>query len=260
MHQYLSTDDRFCVIRRVAKLGGDGDARSNHDPAGWPVAVRYTGIGTGSEIAHQVTAPGGATVTVYQPQAISWPDQKTLTARMALAITPVNTKTPILGTVQLSFATATDKASGLVTLSDPKLDSSQFPAVSTDQASQIEQRIRAALPTLQLKAVPLNSLLLSLKGAAAAARPVAVNNDPPAILYAERPSSLVVFDGEPVLAPAGNSGLKFAVNTNWEVFLDPAGQGTWYLLNNGAWFAAPAATGPCKPHQQVAAGVRQAAE
>jgi hypothetical protein len=200
---------------------------------------------------HQVTAPGGATVTVYQPQAISWPDQKTLTARMALAITPVNTKTPILGTVQLSFATATDKASGLVTLSDPKLDSSQFPAVSTDQASQLEQRIRAALPTLQLKAVPLNSLLLSLKGAAAAARPVAVYNDPPAILYAERPSSLVVFDGEPVLAPAGNSGLKFAVNTNWEVFFDPAGQGTWYLLNNGAWFAAPAATGPYKPTNKL---------
>src|SRR5262249_32276933 len=47
----------------------------------------------------------------------------------------------------------------------------------------------------------------------------------------------------------GNSGLKFAVNTNWEVYVDPAK--TWYLLNNGYWFAAPAAAGPYKPVSQL---------
>ena len=55
-------------------------------------------------------------------------------------------------------------------------------------------------------------------------QPVAVNNDPPVIFHADRPASLVVFDGDPVLAPAGNSGLQFAVNTNWDVFVDPAGK------------------------------------
>ncbi|MEJ0015580.1 MAG: hypothetical protein WDN25_03285 [Acetobacteraceae bacterium] len=194
---------------------------------------------------HTVTGPNGATVVVYQPQAISWSDRTTLTARMALAITPAGAKTPVLGTIELSFATTLDGNTQLVTLSEPKLVTSHFPTLDTGQARQFEDRITAVLPTLQLKRVPLDAIVLSLKEPAPAAKAVAVNNDPPVIFHADRPASLVVFDGDPVLAPAGNSGLKFAVNTNWDIFVDPAG--TWYLLNNGLWLAAPASTGPFKP-------------
>jgi hypothetical protein len=202
---------------------------------------------------HTVTSPNGATVVVYQPQAISWPDQKTLAARMALAITPPGSKTPILGTIELSFATATDNATHLVTLTDPKLTSSHFPSLDTAQAQQVNDRIAAALPTLQLKQVPFDAIVLSLKELPQTVQPVAVNNDPPTIFHADSPASLVVFDGDPVLAPAGDSGLKYAVNTNWDVFFDPAGNGTWYLLNNGIWLAALAATGTYKPVSQLPA-------
>ena len=71
------------------------------EPASWPQTV---------------AAPNGATAVVYQPQAISWPDQKTLTTRMALAITPAGAKTPLLGTLEIAFATAIDNATHLVTL------------------------------------------------------------------------------------------------------------------------------------------------
>ena len=157
---------------------------------------------------HTVTSPNGATVVVYQPQAISWPDQKTLAARMALAITPPGSKTPILGTIELSFATATDNATHLVTLTDPKLTSSHFPSLDTAQAQQVNDRIAAALPTLQLKQVPFDAIVLSLKELPQTVQPVAVNNDPPTIFHADSPASLVVFDGDPVLAPAGNSGTQ----------------------------------------------------
>jgi len=36
---------------------------------------------------HTVTVEG-ASATIYQPQAISWPDHETLTARAAIAVTP----------------------------------------------------------------------------------------------------------------------------------------------------------------------------
>ena len=192
---------------------------------------------------HTMTSPNGATVEVYQPQAISWPDEKTLTARMALAITPPGAKTPFVGTLELAFATTIDNATHLITLADPKLISTHFPSLDTERAQQVNDRIAAVLPTLQLKQVPLDAVVLSLKELPQTVKPVAVNNDPPAIFHADRPASLVVFDGDPVLARAGNSGLKYAVNTNWDVFFDPAGKGTWFLLNNGIWLAAPAATG-----------------
>lgn len=183
------------------------------------------------------------TVTVYQPQATTWEDRTTLTARVAVEVAPLKVKETILGTLEVSVKTAVDPAAGLVTLSDPVLVSSRFPTLDTNQAATMEARVRAALPTMALKTVPLDTVLLSLKQTQAA-RPAAVNNDPPVIFYRAKPASLVVFDGEPVLAPIGGTGLNFAVNTNWPVFSDGR---TWYLLAGAQWLTAPAATGPWAP-------------
>jgi len=224
------------------------------------VLIVLTALGVAPAVAQPATPPmwphsitaDGASVTVYQPQAISWPDQKTLTARMAIAITRAGAKAPILGTIEVSLATNTDTASRIVTLSDPSLVASHFPSLNTDQASALEQKIRGALSNMQIRQVPLDSLLLSLKQLPVAS--VEVNNDPPAIFYSDHPASLVVFDGEPVLAPVGKTGLSFAVNTNWEVFVD---HGTWYLLNNGLWLSAPAATGPYTPITRLPAAFNE---
>ena len=63
----------------------------------------------------------GVNVVVYQPQAIDWPNHETLTAREALAITLPGEKKTVLGTVEMSFATLTDAATGNVILSKPQL-------------------------------------------------------------------------------------------------------------------------------------------
>ncbi|MDQ2804328.1 MAG: hypothetical protein M3Y41_17210 [Pseudomonadota bacterium] len=161
---------------------------------------------------HSLTV-NGVEVVVYQPQAISWPEHKTLTARAAVAITPPGAKAPLLGTIDVSLATTTDMTTRSVILSDPKLEGSHFPSLSTGEAAQLEEKIRAALPDMQTKAVPLEAVLLSLKETPTA-KSVDVNNDPPTIYYSSRPASLVVFDGEPVLVPIGKTGLSYAVNTN----------------------------------------------
>ena len=127
--------------------------------------------------------------------------------------------------------------------------STHFPTLDTAHASRIDAQVRAAVPTMQTRAVKLDSLLLSLKQGAET-KPVAVNNDPPAIFYSASPASLVVFDGDPVMAPVGNTGLTFAVNTNWDVFSDGA---AWYLLNGSTWFSASAPTGPYKPISKLPA-------
>ncbi len=181
----------------------------------------------------------GATVTVYQPQATAWPDRRRLVARAALSIARAGQPQPIMGTIELTLASTVDEAAGTVSLSDARLVSSHFPALDTQQAAGLESKIREALAAMPVRQVPLTSVLLSLKQLPAT--PVKVNNEPPVIFYADHPASLVVFDGEPVLVPAGKSGLSFAVNTNWGVFVD---HGTWYLENNGHWLSATQAGGP----------------
>ncbi|MDR3535889.1 MAG: hypothetical protein P4L71_05260 [Acetobacteraceae bacterium] len=194
----------------------------------------------------------GTTVVVYQPQAIAWPDHADLTARAAIAITHQGEKTPILGTIDVTFATVTDAATGMVALSDPRLTASHFPALDTNAAGQLEDRIKARLPRMPLQPVPLQAVLLSLKDKPPA-QDVAVQNDPPAIFHSEKPASLVVFDGEPVLAPIASTGLSFAVNTNWDVFSDGH---AWYLLDGGLWLKADAYNGPYAPIATLPAAFR----
>jgi hypothetical protein len=204
---------------------------------------------------HTITMDG-ASVTVYEPQAISWPDEKRLTARAALAIAQPGKSQPLVGTVEVAYATQVDAATRTVSLSDPQVLATHFPTLDTTQATQLQARIGAALPQVAARPLPLAAVLGSLKQPPAVPS-VAVSNDPPTIFHSTGPASLVVFDGPPVMAPVGSTGISFAVNTNWQVFTDPAG--TWYLLDGKLWLSAPAATGPYKPTTTVPAAFKTVA-
>ena len=212
-------------------------------------------------LAQPATAPSGATplatawphtidvngapVTVYEPQAIDWPNRATLRARAAIAITPPGSAHPILGTIELAGSTEVDTANNVVYFERPTLLSSSFPALDTSHAYQLQTRIAAFLTTMPVKIIPLDTILLSLNEAPVTAAPV--DNTPPTIYYSAQPASLLVFDGEPVMAPLASTGLSYAVNTNWDVIQDPFTGGAWYLLNNGSWLVAQAYTGPYEP-------------
>ena len=197
----------------------------------------------------------GATVTVSQPQAIAWPDHQRLTARAAVAVLRPGAKTPVVGTVEASVATTTDYSTRSVTYFDMKLVSAKFPSLDPAQAGELEAAFRDALPAMGAKRVPLDTVLLSLKSPPTPPRNAALNNAPPTIYYSARPASLVVFNGEPIMAEVPGTNLKFAVNTNWSVYFDPAGN-MWYLLDNGEWLTAPASSGPWTPASSLPAAFK----
>ena len=193
---------------------------------------------------HQLVQ-NGAHITVYEPQTIDWVNHATLRARAAVAITPPGQSKPFMGTIEVSGATEVDTDANLVYFTNPTLISSSFPSLDTSQAYQLQTRIAAFLTLMPPKIIPLNTVLLSLNEKPVASPPL--NNTPPPIFYSAQAASLVVFDGEPVMAPIASTGLTYAVNTNWDVIQDQANGGTWYLLNNGIWLVAQAYTGPYQP-------------
>ena len=196
---------------------------------------------------HTVSGPNGS-ATIYQPQVVSWPDHRTLNARIAMGITPAGAKQPIMGTIDVAFDSRTELADRTVVLTNAKLTSARFPSADPAQAARFEERINGALATMGEKRVPLASVVLGLRQSEQQKPPeaAALDNAPPRIFVSDRPASLVVFDGEPVMAPVANTTLSFAVNTNWDVFSDSSTK-LWYLFNNGGWLAAPDAKGPWTP-------------
>ncbi len=217
------------VAQQPATAPAAGSALAGNPAGSWP---------------HVVTSPNGS-ATIYQPQVISWSERRSLSTRIAIGITPAGVSAPILGVIEVNFATRTDLPERTVILSDPQLVSAKFPSVDAARAAQLEARIRETLLGMGEKRVPLAMVIASLREQDKP-KEAAVDNTPPRIFSSARPASLLVFDGEPVFAPVQGSSLQFAVNTNWDVFKD-AGNGTVYLLNNGGWLMASDPKGPWMP-------------
>ena len=72
-----------------------------------------------------------------------------------------------------------------------------------------------------------------------------VKADPPAIFYSTTPALLVNLDGEAVWSPIEKNDLRFAVNTNWDLF-EHKPSNTFYLRHGNSWLSAPAINGPWK--------------
>ncbi len=236
LKQNAATASPGCQAALKAASGAPAKAATAALPTAPPPADRWP---------HTVSGPNGS-ATIYQPQVISWPQQTTLNTRVALAITPKGATQPSLGTIEVAFTTDSDLVTRTVALTEPRLLKSRFSSLDPQQVALVEDRIRAALADLGIKRVPLDTILLSLRQQAQPAPAAPLQNDPPKIFASARPASLVVFDGEPIFAAVNGAPLGFAVNTNWDVFSDPATR-TWYLLVNGAWLAAPDVKGPWMP-------------
>ncbi|HKE39218.1 MAG TPA: hypothetical protein VKG21_05215 [Casimicrobiaceae bacterium] len=228
-----------CQQALRAAAGGPGASAPSSAP---PASMAQSGP---TSWPHTVSGTGG-TATIYEPQVISWPDRKTLNTRIAIGITPTGAASPTFGVIEVAFTTRAELADRTVILTEPRLTSAKFPSADPAQAARFEERIRGALATMGVKQVPLSTIVLSLLDQKEKPGEVAIDNSPPRIFFSQRPASLVVFDGEPVLVPITGTPLSFAVNTNWDVFSDSTTK-TWYLLNNGGWLAAPDAKGPWMP-------------
>jgi hypothetical protein len=73
-----------------------------------------------------------------------------------------------------------------------------------------------------------------------------VKADPPTIFFSTSPAVIVNLDGEPIWSPIKENDLKFAVNTNWDLY-QHGPSSTYYLLNEGSWLKAADVKGPWTP-------------
>jgi hypothetical protein len=216
-----------CLI--VMACFGFAASASAQEEASWPNVINTN----------------GATVTIYEPQPTSWPDRTTVYATAAMMISKPGAKT-IVGTVDISAATTTDFTTRSVTFSKIQVLATHFPMLDTTQAAQMQAKITALAANMGGRWIPLDTLLLALNETPVQTQPVATVNTPPVVFHSNSPAILVVTDGAPVMTPLKNTGLTFAVNTNWSLFQQTA-TGEWFLLDGTSWLSAPDFTGPYQP-------------
>jgi hypothetical protein len=180
------------------------------------------------------TTPSGGRLLVYQPQVSTWTGQKQMVAYAAVSYEASGAQKPALGTLKIEATTKVALADRLVSFSDMKLTEANFPTLSKEQTREIVTEVDRTMNHDE-RVIALDRVLAGIDKSQIMPKNVeGVKADPPAIFYSEKPAVLVNIDGEPIWSPIRENDLKFAVNTNWDLFSHEPTK-TFYLRHNQSW-------------------------
>ena len=189
------------------------------------------------------TAPDGAQVVVYEPQIESWDGQRLLTLDAAVSYMPKGSTAAQLGTITAEADTRVSAAERLVDFSSFRIVRSNFPNATREQAAAAVAAIKASMPLSQ-RVISLDRVLAYIDASTIRPKNVAgVKADPPVVFFSTRPAVVVNIDGNPVWSPIKDNELRFAVNTNWDLFEHPPTK-SYYLRYETMWLKASAVSGP----------------
>jgi hypothetical protein len=193
--------------------------------------------------------PSGGGVVVYEPQVASWVDQKQIVMYAAVAYTTSDARSA-LGTIMVKADTKIAVPERLVSFSDLQIEMANFPTLSREQLEKVVSEIKSAIP-LEDRVIGLDRVLAAVDTSQIHARNVeGVKADPPPIFFSQRPAVLVNVDGDPIWGPIPGNNLRFAVNTNWDLFEDGSSK-TYYLRTDQGWMKASNLEGPWTPAERL---------
>lgn len=179
-------------------------------------------------------ALGEQHVQIFQPQIEGW-DGTRMSGRAAIAVGAANTA-PTYGVALFSAAADIDKSSGLVQLTDIRIDKVEVPT-APDSVDKVREALVARLPKGGMT-VSLDELQASyaVNQQLDKLRHVEVKNDAPQILFASVPTVLVMIDGQPNWQGLANSDFQRVLNSRVLILRDA--QGNNYLNAAGNWYTS----------------------
>jgi hypothetical protein len=217
-------------------------------PAQTPAVLKQTESGAPDESAWPKwfeTSTGG-TVVMYAPQVDSWTEQKQMVFRAAVSYTYEGSQKPDLGTVKVDSNTKVNLGERLVNFSDLTVTEASFPTLARDKVREITTELQNQMP-VEERILSLDRVLEGVDKSQIMPKNLeGVKADPPQIFSNTTPAVLVGFDGEPIWSPIKDVDLRFAVNTNWDVFEHTPTE-AFYFRRDANWLQASDVKGPWTP-------------
>ena len=189
----------------------------------------------------------GGSMLVYQPQIATWDGQKKMTAFSAVSYRTKTSDKPVVGTIKFEADTKVAVADRLVNFANMKIVEANFQTLSKEQIQEVTSQVDKTMMQDD-RVIALDRVLANVDKSGLIPRNVeGVKADPPQIFYSRTPAVIINLDGDPIWSPIKENDLKYAVNTNWDLF-QFAPTNTYYLRNNDTWLkTADVMKGPWAP-------------
>jgi hypothetical protein len=195
---------------------------------GWPRSYR--------------TASGGRLV-LYEFQVSQWQDQREITASSAVSYLRAGATKADLGTITFEATTDVSVGERLVAFSPIRIVNSHFSTLSPDQVRELVAEIGRSLPNEE-RVMALDRVLAQVASSAILpGNQAELKADPPTVFFSTAPAVVVNIDGDPIWSSIDGVDLRFAVNTNWDLF-EHGPSKTFYLRHEAIWLRAAGVDGP----------------
>jgi hypothetical protein len=189
----------------------------------------------------------GGSVLVYQPQIASWDQQKHMVAFSAVSHRAKSAEKAALGTLKIEADTKVALDERLVGFQNMKIVEATFQTLPREQVREVTDAVDKAIVADE-RVIALDRILANLDKSGIVPKNIeGIKADPPAIFFSKTPAVIVNLDGDPIWSPIKENDLKFAVNTNWDLF-QHVPSNTYYLRNEGSWLkTTDVVKGPWSP-------------
>jgi hypothetical protein len=187
--------------------------------------------------------PSGGSVLIYQPQVSTWKDQKQMVAFSAVSYRDKAATTQAFGTLRMEADTSVALAERLVSFKHLRTVEVTFQTLSKEQVREVVATIETVMSNDE-QVIALDRVLVNIDKSQILPKNVeGIKSDPPSIFFSTSPAVIMNIDGEPIWSPIKENDLKFAVNTNWDLF-QHVPTNTFYLRNDVSWLKATDVMGP----------------
>jgi hypothetical protein len=188
----------------------------------------------------------GGSLLVYQPQVSSWKDQKRMVAFSAVSYRDKAAGKPAYGTLRMEADTSVSLTDRLVNFKNLRIAEATFQTLSKEQVREVVGTIEKVMSPDE-RVIALDRVLVNIDKSQIVPKNVeGIKADPPSIFFSTTPAVIVNIDSQPIWSPIKDNDLKFAVNTNWDLFQHEPTK-TFYLRNDTSWLKATDVAGPWVP-------------
>ena len=192
---------------------------------------------------------GGYTIKIYQPQ-VEYYNLDTVRSRGAFSILGNGKTDPVFGAIWAESTLQTNRNNRTAVLKKIKVLNVKFAGDSNvADVAKLTALLEREVPRWDM-VLSLDQLEASMEGDGSAKNYSGDNlsTTPPKIIYANKPSSLVLIDGEPKLEMNKEMGVELVLNSAFTI----AKTGDmFYLYGSNKWYSSKTITGPWKHQKSI---------
>lgn len=184
----------------------------------------------------EIITEKGAIISIYQPQ-LETMKGNVIASRMVVSIRKAKKEEPVFGVVFSESTISTDLDTRKVMMDSIKIRNLKFPdAVDQTKLTLLSSILEKEIPKWQI-VLTIDEIIATLESNQGVSSEN-LNTQPPEIIYATQPSTLVLIDGNPIVKM--DEGFKMEKVVNTPFLIVKSSDSKYYLYAGKVWYQSDA--------------------